>query len=361
MKNILVTGGAGFIGSNLVRYLQRKYSWVHILNLDALTYAGTLENLGHLPDPDRHTFILADIRDRALVKRILEEYEVDTIVHLAAESHVDRSISGPSLFLETNVVGTFNLLEAARQVWGRGEDARYGDVQFHHVSTDEVYGSLGATDPAFTETTRYSPNSPYAATKASADHLVRSYGHTYGLPVTITNCSNNYGPNQHPEKLVPLMIQTALRGGQLPIYGDGKQIRDWLYVEDHCEAISLALEGATSGSVYNVGGENQPTNLELVTTICEEMDIRRPDSPHVPHKTLISHVSDRPGHDRRYAMNTSKIREELGWKPRHNLQEGLRKTIDWYLANPDWVRTIEQGPSFKDWIQENYSEREEVV
>lgn len=361
MKNILVTGGAGFIGSNLVRYLQRKYSWVHVVNLDALTYAGSLENLTHLPAPERHTFILGDIRDRPLVERVLDQNKVDTIIHLAAESHVDRSITGPSLFLETNVIGTFNLLDAARRVWGRGGGDRYEDVRFHHVSTDEVYGSLEPNDPAFSETTRYAPNSPYAATKASADHLVRSYRHTYRLPVTITNCSNNYGRNQHPEKLIPMMIRTALRGDRLPIYGDGQQIRDWLYVEDHCEAICKVLEEAPPGSVFNVGGENQPTNLELVTAICEELDRRRPNSPHLPHKSLITHVPDRPGHDRRYAMDTRKIREELGWKPRHSLHEGLRKTIDWYMENPDWVRAIEEGPSFKEWIQENYSEREKVV
>lgn len=359
MKNILVTGGAGFIGSNLVRYLQRRYKRAYVINLDALTYAGSIENLTDLPDPGRHTFLPGDIRDRNLIEVIVRDYEVDTIVHLAAESHVDRSIASPELFVETNVLGTFNLLEAAKTVWG--EKDGFDGVRFHHVSTDEVYGSLGPDDSAFSEKTRYAPNSPYAASKAAADHFVRSYGRTYGLPVTVTNCSNNYGPYQHPEKLIPLMIRNAVKGEELPIYGDGQQVRDWLFVEDHCEAICRVLEDGVPGSVYNVGGENQPANLTLVRAICEELDKRRPEAEQVPHGSLIRHVPDRPGHDRRYAMDTRKIRSELGWRPKHNLNEGLAKTIDWYLENLDWVRAIERAPSFREWVQANYKGREKVV
>ncbi|RME06984.1 MAG: dTDP-glucose 4,6-dehydratase [Anaerolineae bacterium] len=353
MRNVLVTGGAGFIGSNFVRYILQVEPQVHVVNLDALTYAGSLENLRALPDPERHTFVQGDIRDRPLVERLLVEHEIDAIVHFAAESHVDRSILGPQAFIETNVMGTFTLLEAARTVWGNRRD-----VRFHHISTDEVYGSLAPDDPPFSETTPYAPNSPYAASKAASDHLVRAYGHTYGLPVTITNCSNNYGPYQFPEKLIPLMLLNALEGKPLPVYGDGQQVRDWLYVEDHCEAIWLVLRRGAPGETYNIGGDNQPANLAIVRQLCALLDERFPDSPHTPHADLITHVRDRPGHDRRYAMDIRKIRTELGWRPRHTLSEGLRKTVDWYLANQDWVEAIRQREDYRAWMERNYAARE---
>ena len=280
------------------------------------------------------------------------------MVHFAAESHVDRSIVGPAPFVETNLVGTFNLLESARQVWQELERGDWERCRFHHVSTDEVYGSLEPDDPPFSETTPYAPNSPYAASKAGSDHLVRAYGHTYGLPVTISNCSNNYGPYQYPEKLIPLMILNALEGKPLPIYGDGKQVRDWLYVEDHCKAILRVLEQGRPGQVYNVGGGNQPTNLEVVRLICSILDELLPDSPHRPHTSLIRFVEDRPGHDRRYAMDCSKIRRELGWKPQENLQSGLRRTVRWYLENLDWVEAIRSEPGYERWLETNYGARE---
>ncbi|MBU4225786.1 MAG: dTDP-glucose 4,6-dehydratase [Chloroflexi bacterium] len=290
MKNIFITGGAGFIGSNFVRYLLKTEPQVRLLNLDALTYAGSLENLRDLPDPARHTFVHGDICDAGLVTRLISEHGIYTIVHFAAESHVDRSIHGPAPFIQTNIVGTFTLLEAARQVWGKtgGFDGR----RFHHVSTDEVFGSLAPDDPAFSETTPYDPRSPYSASKAASDHLVRAYGHTYGLPVTLSNCSNNYGPYQFPEKLIPLMILNALQGKPLPVYGDGRQVRDWLYVEDHCEAIHLVLKKGRLGETYNIGGGNQPCNLDIVRQICTLLDELRPES--ATHERLITHVPDRP-------------------------------------------------------------------
>ena len=309
MKNVLVTGGAGFIGANFVHYLLKIEPGVQIVNLDALTYAGSLENLKRLPDPSRHTFVEGDICDAELVNRLIREHAIDTIVHFAAESHVDRSILGPAPFIQTNVVGTFTLLEAAKQAWGEERSGK----RFHHVSTDEVFGTLSPEDPAFQEVTPYDPRSPYSASKASSDHLVRAYFHTYGLPVTITNCSNNYGPYQFPEKLIPLVILNALQNKPLPIYGDGKQIRDWLYVEDHCEAIYRVLLDGKPGETYNVGGGNQPYNIDLVNEICSILDELRPAS--VSYATLITHVTDRPGHDRRYAMDISKIKTELGWQP----------------------------------------------
>ncbi len=355
MRNVLVTGGAGFIGANFIRYLLTAEPQVHIFNLDALTYAGSLENLKDLPDPSRHTFIHGDICDSALVAGLLRQHKIDTLVHFAAESHVDRSIYGPAPFIQTNVVGTFTLLEAARQEWSGsgGFDGR----RFHHVSTDEVFGSLGPEDPPFTEMTPYEPRSPYSASKAASDHLARAYFHTYGLPVTITNCSNNYGPYQFPEKLIPLMILNALQGKPLPVYGDGRQIRDWLYVEDHCEAIYLVLQQGIPGETYNVGGGNQPYNIDLVREICAILDEFHPQG--APHNRLITHVPDRPGHDRRYAMDTTKIRTQLGWAPRHQLESGLRATIAWYLSHEGWVQAILEQNDYQTWLERNYRQRGE--
>jgi dTDP-glucose 4,6-dehydratase len=362
MQRVLITGGAGFIGSNFVRYLLAAEPRVQVVNLDVLTYAGSLENLAGLPDEGRYTFIEGDICDRSLVDQLLRQYEIDTIIHFAAETHVDRSILGPAQFIQTNVIGTFTLLEAARGYWlGRAADdgPAWEGVHFHHVSTDEVYGTLGPDDPAFSETTPYAPNSPYAASKASSDHLVRSYYHTYGMPVTITNCSNNYGPYQFPEKLIPVVILNALEGKPLPVYGDGQQIRDWLYVEDHCEAILAVVKQGRRGETYNVGGNNQPPNLKLIQVICQLLDQARPDSPYVPHESLIRFVVDRPGHDRRYAMNISKISDELGWQPRQSLESGIGKTVQWYLDNPQWLEKIRQQQDYQRWMNQNYTKRGE--
>ena len=361
MQNVLITGGAGFIGSNFIRYLLKVEPDVHIINLDALTYAGSLKNLKDLPDPERHTFVKGDICDRELVDKLLRQHQIDTVVHFAAESHVDRSILGPEQFIQTNVIGTFTLLEAVRAYWLSEQAIPLEQVRFHHISTDEVFGSLEPDDPPFCETTSYAPNSPYAASKASSDHLVRAYQHTYGLSVTMTNCTNNYGPYQFPEKLIPLMILNALEGKPLPLYGDGRQVRDWLYVEDHCEAIWQVLRKGTPGETYNIGGDNQPTNLEIVTLICAILDELLPDSPHRPHHTLIYYVTDRPGHDRRYVMEIAKIETQLGWQPREKLASGLRKTVDWYLANPDWVSAIRREKDYQDWMEKNYTEREKTV
>jgi len=359
MQNVLVTGGAGFIGSNFVHFLLAAEPQVRIVNLDALTYAGSLENLRDLPDPARHTFVHGNILDRDLVARLLREHAIDTIVHFAAESHVDRSILGPEQFIQTNVMGTFTLLDAARRFWlderGLGETP----VHFHHVSTDEVYGTLAPDEPAWTEEIPYAPNSPYAASKAASDHLVRAYHHTYGLPVTITNCSNNYGPRQFPEKLIPLMILNALEGKPLPIYGDGMQIRDWLYVQDHCEAIWRVIREGEIGETYNIGGGNQPSNLKIVKTLCRILDERVPESSYKPHESLIQFVADRPGHDRRYAMDITKIVTHLGWEPREHLESGLEKTVAWYLENSDWVEAIRRQSDYEQWVAENYGKREE--
>ena len=354
MQNILVTGGAGFIGSNFVHYLLAAESGVRIVNLDALTYAGSLENLGDLADNERHIFVQADICDRELVGGVLRAHQIDTIVHFAAESHVDRSIVSPEQFIQTNIVGTFSLLEQAREFWIAEKSLPTAGVRFHHVSTDEVYGSLAADDPAFSETTAYAPNSPYAASKASSDHLVRSYAHTYGLPVTISNCSNNYGPRQFPEKLIPLIILNALEGRPLPVYGDGQQVRDWLYVTDHCEAIHKILIGGEPGETYNIGGGNQPTNLSIVETICDLLDELRPAGS---HRELIKFVPDRPGHDRRYAMDIGKIGRELGWRPAHSLADGLLETVGWYLANPEWAAAIQKQQEYQRWLGQNYEQR----
>jgi dTDP-glucose 4,6-dehydratase len=355
MQNVLVTGGAGFIGSNFVRYLLANEPQIQVVNLDVLTYAGSLENLKDLPDPRRHTFVKGDICDRPLVEDLLRRHAIDTVVHFAAETHVDRSILDPEKFIRTNVLGTYTLLEAARRVWL--EDSSPAGVRFHHISTDEVFGMLGPTDPAFSESTPYAPNSPYAASKASSDHLVRAYGHTYGLPFTITNCTNNYGPYQFPEKLIPLMILNAQAGRPLPIYGDGQQIRDWLYVEDHCEAIRTVLLKGRPGETYAVGGDNQPANLTVVKTLCEILDECQPNSPFVPHASLIQYVTDRPGHDRRYDMNIAKLRQELGWEPRQSLESGLLKTVEWYLAHPEWVEAIRKQQDYQGWLEKNYGKR----
>jgi len=358
MKNVLVTGGAGFIGSNFVRFLQKQEPDIRVITLDALTYAGSLDNLKDLPTPDRHIFLKGNICDSEFVSKAFTEFQVDTVVHFAAETHVDRSILGPGQFIQTNIVGTFTLLEAARKSWSKNGNEFDKPYRFHHVSTDEVFGALKANEPAWIEETPYSPNSPYSASKASSDHLVRAYHHTYGLPISITNCSNNYGPNQFPEKLIPLMIVNALTGKALPVYGDGQQIRDWLYVEDHCEAIWMVIKEGKSGETYNIGGNNQPANLDIVNRICEIMDQNQPDAPYYPHKSLITYVKDRPGHDRRYAMDITKISKELGWKPRHTLEEGLRETVGWYLSHPEWLVSISDRSDLKDWIARNYIDRD---
>ena len=358
MNNVLVTGGAGFIGSNFVRYLLLAEPRVQVVDLDRLTYAGHLENLEALPDPFRHRFVQGDIGDPELVADLLRRHAVDTIVHFAAESHVDRSIQGPMPFVHTNILGTAVLLEAARQTWLVGQKAREGPLRFHHISTDEVFGSLAPDDAPFSETTPYAPNSPYAASKAASDHLVRSYAHTFGLPITITNCSNNYGPFQYPEKLIPLMILNALDGGTLPVYGDGGQIRDWLYVEDHCRAIRAVLDHGRPGETYNIGGGGpQPSNLEVVRDLCGILDELLPASPHRPHASLIRFVTDRPGHDRRYAMDMRKIERELGWRPTEDLRSGLLKTVRWYLEHPEWIAAMRHKPAYQEWWAANYGRR----
>ena len=357
MRNVLITGGAGFIGSNFVRYLLRVEPEAQVTNLDALTYSGSLENLKDLPNAQHYRFVKGDICDSKLVGQLLREYEIDTIVHFAAETHVDRSILGPEQFVQSNIVGTFTLLEAARQFWLQDPGNTRGNFRFHHISTDEVFGSLAPGEAAWTEESPYAPNSPYAASKAASDHLVRSYGHTYGLPYTLTNCTNNYGPYQFPEKLIPLVILNALEGKPLPVYGDGQQVRDWLHVEDHCEAIWLVLKQGRPGSSYNIGGGNQPANLSIVETICDILDEMLPGSSQKPHRQLITFVKDRLGHDRRYAMNIQKIKQELGWQPRHSMKEGLLETVVWYLAHPEWVSAIQHRKEYTDWLDENYTRR----
>ncbi len=337
---ILVTGGAGFIGSCLVRQLIHEGHTV--INLDRLTYAGNLDSLASVLNVERHLFVQGDIGDSALVKHLLETHRPSAIVNLAAESHVDRSIDGPRAFVHTNVVGTFELLMAARAYWERLPSARKDVFRFLHVSTDEVYGSLG-TSGKFSETTPYAPNSPYSASKAASDHFVRAFHHTFGLPVLTTNCSNNYGPYQFPEKLIPLMILNAVEGRALPVYGDGKNIRDWLYVEDHCRAIRSVLEAGKPGEVYNIGGNCERTNIDVVMQICHLVDELRPDLPHAPCESLISFVQDRPGHDRRYAIDSSKIETALGWRPQESFESGLARTVEWYLHNPEWVERVTTG------------------
>jgi dTDP-glucose 4,6-dehydratase len=354
---ILVTGGAGFIGGNFV------LDWIAqteepVVNLDKLTYAGNLETLSSLQGNPRHVFVEGDICDRVLIDDLLAKHKPRAIVHFAAESHVDRSIHGPGEFVRTNVEGTFALLEAARAYWSGLEGEAKAGFRFHHISTDEVYGSLGPKDPPFTETNNYEPNSPYSASKAASDHLVRAWFHTYGLPVTTTNCSNNYGPYHFPEKLIPLMIVNALAGKPLPIYGDGQQIRDWLYVKDHCSAIRVVLERGKPGETYNVGGWNEKPNLEIVRTVCALLDELKPD-PAGSYARLITYVTDRPGHDRRYAIDARKIERELGWKPAETFESGIRKTVQWYLDNQAWVRNVQSG-AYRDWVARNYADRAEA-
>ena len=352
---ILVTGGAGFIGANFVLdWLQGSEE--PVINLDALTYAGNRETLAPLEGDARHLFVHGDICDRALVERLFAEYKPRAVVHFAAESHVDRSIHGPGAFVRTNVDGTFTLLEAARAHWSALPAGEREAFRFLHVSTDEVYGSLGPNDPAFTETKAYEPNSPYSASKAASDHLVRAWHHTYGLPVLTTNCSNNYGPYQFPEKLVPLMIANALAGKPLPIYGDGQNVRDWLYVGDHCSAIREVLARGRLGETYNVGGWNEMANLEIVHTLCALLDELRPSAAG-SHARLITYVKDRPGHDRRYAIDARKIERELGWRPAETFQSGIRKTVRWYLDNPAWIANVQSG-AYRDWVARNYAGRE---
>jgi dTDP-glucose 4,6-dehydratase len=350
---ILVTGGAGFIGSNFV------LDWIErvgepVLNLDKLTYAGNINNLVSLGNDDRHVFVCGDIGDRKLLRRLLSEYRPRAIVNMAAESHVDRSIHGPEDFIQTNIVGTFHLLEEARGYWSELPDEQKKAFRFLHVSTDEVYGSLAEDDPAFTETTPYAPNSPYSASKAASDHLVRAYHHTYGFPALTTNCSNNYGPYQFPEKLIPLMILNALSGKPLPVYGDGLNVRDWLYVKDHCAAIRVVLARGRVGEVYNIGGWSEKTNLEVVHAICATLDELKPEAK--PHRSKITLVRDRPGHDRRYAMDCRKIENELGWRPSATFESGIRMTVEWYLKNPAWIENVVSG-SYKNWILRNYENR----
>ncbi len=341
IERILITGGAGFIGSAVVRQYLAQTD-VQVINLDALTYAGNLESLGPLRDHPRHHFVQGDIRDGAALAALLATHQPDAVMHLAAESHVDRSIDGPAAFIDTNIHGTYTLLEAVRAHWQGLPAPRRARFRFHHVSTDEVYGSLGPTG-AFTEATAYAPNSPYSASKAASDHLVRAWRHTYGLPVITTNCSNNYGPCQFPEKLIPLMILNAHEGRPLPVYGQGENVRDWLYVEDHARALRHVLAAGRVGEVYNIGGDAERTNLQVVHALCTLLDELLPGSPHRPHAGLIRHVEDRPGHDLRYAMDAGKLRRELGWRPAESFESGLRKTVQWYLQHPDWCRRVQDG------------------
>jgi dTDP-glucose 4,6-dehydratase len=350
---ILVTGGAGFIGANFV------LDWLAasnepVVNLDKLTYAGNRENLASLAGDPRHIFVQGDIGDTALVSRLLAEHRPRAVVNFAAESHVDRSIHGPEDFIQTNIVGTFRLLESVRAHWSGLADAEKAAFRFLHVSTDEVYGSLAKDEPAFTEQHRTEPNSPYSASKAASDHLVRAWHHTHGLPVVTTNCSNNYGPFHFPEKLIPLMIVNALAGKPLPVYGDGMQVRDWLYVKDHCSAIRRVLEAGRLGEVYNVGGWNEKPNIEIVQTVCALLDELRPRADGQPYATQIAYVKDRPGHDRRYAIDARKIERELGWKPAETFESGIRKTVKWYLDNPDWVAHVQSG-AYREWVSQQYA------
>lgn len=353
--SILVTGGAGFIGSNFVLDWLKHHD-EPVINLDKLTYAGNLENLASLKNDSRHIFVQGDIADQRQIDRLLEQYQPRALINFAAESHVDRSIHGPRDFIQTNIMGTFTLLESARGYWSRLDGPRRQEFRFLHVSTDEVYGSLEPGEPAFSETHRYEPNSPYSASKAASDHLVRAWYHTYGLPVLTTNCSNNYGPYHFPEKLIPLLIVNALAGRPLPVYGDGRQVRDWLYVTDHCSAIRRVLEAGIPGEVYNVGGWNEKTNLEVVHSVCNLLDELCPRADEGSYIQQITHVADRPGHDRRYAIDARKLERELGWTPAETFETGIRKTILWYLDNPQWVERVQSG-AYRDWVSQNYEGR----
>ena len=353
---ILVTGGAGFIGGNFV------LDWIAgsdepVVNLDKLTYAGNLETLASLHGNPCHIFVQGDIGDRTLLERLLAEHRPRAVVNFAAESHVDRSIHGPGDFIETNIVGTYHLLESVRGYWNALPEVEKSAFRFLHVSTDEVYGSLAKDDPAFAETNRYEPNSPYSASKAASDHLVRAWHHTYGLPVLTTNCSNNYGPYHFPEKLIPLMIVNALAGKPLPVYGDGMQIRDWLYVKDHCSAIRRVLEAGRLGETYNVGGWNEKPNIEIVNTVCRLLDELRPKADGTRYASQITYVTDRPGHDRRYAIDARKLERELGWKPAETFETGIRKTVQWYLDHPEWVANVQSG-AYREWVSKNYAGRQ---
>ncbi|MFY0401414.1 dTDP-glucose 4,6-dehydratase [Pantoea dispersa] len=356
---ILITGGAGFIGSAVVRHIIEA-TQDEVVNVDKLTYAGNLESLKMISNDSRYTFCHVDICDGSALAKVLTEHQPDAVMHLAAESHVDRSITGPAEFVQTNVVGTYTLLEASRQYWMNLPDARKNAFRFHHISTDEVYGDLPHPDeasgelPLFTETTPYAPSSPYSSTKAASDHLVRAWGRTYGLPVIVTNCSNNYGPYHFPEKLIPLIISNALEGKPLPIYGKGDQIRDWLYVEDHARALYTVVSKAKVGTTYNIGGHNEKQNLEVVHKVCELLDELRPKN--TPYAQQITYVADRPGHDRRYAIDASKIERDLGWKPQESFETGLRKTVQWYLDNQEWVEHVKSG-AYQNWIEQNYEKR----
>jgi dTDP-glucose 4,6-dehydratase len=351
MRTILITGGAGFIGSALIRHIIGNTA-DSVVNVDKLTYAGNLQSLTSVSSDPRYSFERVDICDAAEVARVFKQYQPDAVMHLAAESHVDRSISGPAEFIQTNIVGTYTLLEAARAHWSQLEGEKKANFRFHHISTDEVYGSLGA-EGFFTEETPYEPNSPYSASKASSDHLVRAWHHTYGLPVVTTNCSNNYGPYHFPEKLIPLVILNAVNGKPLPIYGKGDNIRDWLYVEDHARALHLVMNKGRLGETYNIGGWNEKTNLEVVRSVCAILDELRPQG--APYEKLITFVKDRPGHDQRYAIDASKLERELGWKPQETFETGLRKTVEWYLDNQEWVANVTSG-EYREWVKQQYAQ-----
>lgn len=353
--SILVTGGAGFIGSNFILDWLEHHDEL-VVNLDKLTYAGNLQNLASLQGDSRHLFIQGDLCDQGLLEQLLAEHKPRAILNFAAESHVDRSIHGPEDFIQTNIMGTFRLLEAARGYWNKLSAPAQEEFRFLHVSTDEVYGTLEPDAPAFSETHRYEPNSPYSASKAASDHLVRAWHHTYDFPVLTTNCSNNYGPYHFPEKLIPLLIVNALAGKKLPIYGDGQQVRDWLYVTDHCSAIRRVLEAGKFGEVYNIGGWNEKTNLEIVHQVCALLDEFRPLGDGQSYSNQITHVADRPGHDRRYAIDARKIEQELGWKPAETFESGIRKTVIWYLENPQWVEQVQSG-AYREWVSQNYGTR----
>ena len=355
LLKILVTGGAGFIGSAVIRHIISNTN-DSVINVDKLTYAGNLESLQSVEDSERYAFAHVDICDREAIDKVFQEHQPDAIMHLAAESHVDRSITGPSEFIQTNIIGTYTLLEAARAYWNLLDEARKSNFRFHHISTDEVYGDLEGPEDLFTETTPYQPSSPYSASKASSDHLVRAWSRTYGLPTLVTNCSNNYGPCHFPEKLIPLIILNALEGKPLPIYGKGDQVRDWLYVEDHARALYKVVTKGEVGETYNIGGHNEKQNIEVVHTVCALLDQLRPDSAHLPHASLITYVQDRPGHDLGYAIDASKIQRGLGWVPEESFESGIRKTVEWYLNNPEWVAHVKSG-SYQQWIDKNYTTR----